>query len=84
MIPRSIQSQPDYFGLLLGGIVASFGVVYGIKIIIRREIKAGPRGGPYQTIRGRYAIQMGIGIILFGLSFLFPEIITFFKHFKLP
>jgi len=60
---------------VLGGYLAAMGV----KVVIRRETKLGPKGGPYKMVYGREAISVGIYFTLVGLFFLGFGVLGFLK-----
>jgi hypothetical protein len=77
MLSSPSTSPPNVPFALLSCVLGVFFIVHGIKAIIRRETKARMgRSGPYQVISGKYAIQMGMGIIMFGLFWLALGIVT--------
>jgi len=54
------------------------GMIHGLKVIIQKETKAREsRTEPYQIVRGKRAVQIGIGIFVFvGLFWFVLGVIT--------
>jgi len=61
-------SPPSLGTALLCGAVGVFFIFGGVKAVIKREAEGGRRHSSHHIIvRGKNAITMGIGLILFGL-----------------
>ena len=82
MFGSPLHSEPSIGGALIACVGGFFAVRFGVQTIRKGEITAGPKRGPYQTIRGKHAIQMGLGIVLFGLFFLVPGIWIFIEQLR--
>jgi tellurite resistance protein TehA-like permease len=82
MLRSPSHSGPDPVFPLLGAAMGLYLAFVGVRVVIRRETKIGPKGGPYNTVYGKEAISVGIGFILFGLFFVVFGILAFLRYFN--
>jgi hypothetical protein len=69
-------------GGLIAGAMGTALAFFGVKIIVKRETKAGPKGGPYQVYRGKDAVLMGLGLLLIGFIIFVVGIFEFTKPYR--
>ena len=62
-------SPPSLPFALLGCAMGVYLATIGVKVVIKRETKIGPKGGPYSTVYGKEAFYAGLCFLLIGLFF---------------
>ncbi len=82
MLGSPLHSGSDPVFPLLGAAMGLYLAFVGVRVVVRRETKIGPKGGPYNTVSGKEAISVGIGFILFGLFFVTSGIYAFLRYFN--